>query len=427
MEAMRRAVPPFVVWASVATAIPFILFGIWLYRIALFGSTLSALLTIVATLVLVLGTVFLLVQARQMTPLKNLFLNFPKLLTVGFAALFAWLILSWFNLLFVSDFSTRAQQPVILVTLIVLGLVFFTSTGLSGETHRWAIALSGFAGALIIAIGHVVTGGTQFLYPPLTQFLLVPLALLLFLGSRFWPVLLAVPIVLHAILLTGARMPSAVAILLIGLGSFMLPFWNKWIRSAILAVSTAVVAGHFLSRDLVNRRWFERGDGQIVLPSLQSSERPGLVLNSSGRIDVWQHLIEKVSPQTLTTGNGVGSSGKAASDLTGGAIDQPLNEYLRLFIDFGPAVLVLWLIAMTCLFFFGLTMAKYDRAETFLLLGLILALGIMSLTDIPMLLTGFMLPFVIVVGQSLRSLMDGETHRKMATQLARPQSLRDAE
>ena len=415
---MSRAVAQAVIWLSTASSIPFILFGIWLYKIHIFGFTLSALLTIVVTLVLGIGLTLLSIQVGTIDHLKQIVSQLPKLLTVGFAALLAWLALSWMNVFFASDMSARALQPVIMGTLTVFGLVFFFGLNTTSEVYRWVLALSGLVGAVIIIIGQAITGGIEFLSPPLTQFLLVPLALLLFFGARFLPVLLAVPIILHAILLTGARMPTAVAILLIGLGAFLLPSLKKWTRFAIVSVSAGVVAGHFLSRDFVKERWFGRGDGQIVLPapSVTSStsspaeqasmpaEQASIVINSSGRVRVWQHLLESITPQTLVTGNGSGFSGQASRDLTGGAISNALNEYLRVLVDFGPAVLALWLMALACFFFFGLTKTKHDRAEAFLLLGSILTLGIMSLTDIPMLLLGLMLPFVIVVGQSLGSL-----------------------
>ena len=416
---MSRAVAQAVVWLSIASSIPFIVLGIWLYRIHIFGFTLSALLTIVVTLVLGIGLTLLSIQAGAVALLKQIVPHLPKLLTVGFAALLAWLALSWMNVFFVSDMSARALQPVIMGTLTVFGLIFFFAVNITGQMHRWVLALSGLVGALIIIIGQAITGGIDFLYPPLSQFLLIPLALLLFFGARYLPALLAVPIILHAILLTGARMPTAVAILLIGLGAFLLPSLKKWTRFAIVSVSAGVVAGHFLSRDFVKERWFGRGDGQIVLPapSVTSStsspaeqasmpaEQASIVINSSGRVRVWQHLLESITPQTFVTGNGSGFSGQTARDLTGGSITNALNEYLRLLVDFGPTVLAFWVIALGCFFVFGLINARYDRAEAFLLLGVLVALGTMSLTDIPMLLLGFMLPFVVVVGQSLRSLV----------------------
>ena len=408
---MNRAVAQFVMWASIASSIPFILLGIWLYRFQIFGFTFSALLTMLMTLILGVGLAFLSIQAGSLAHLKRIVSHLPKLLTVGFAALLAWLALSWMNVFFVSDLSARALQPVIMGTLTFFGLVFFFVVNITGEMHRWVLALSGLVGALIIIIGQAITGGIEFLYPPLTQFLLVPLALLLFFGARYLPSLLAAPIILHAILLTGARMPTAVAILLIGLGAFLLPSLKKWTRFALISVSTGVVFGHFLSRGFVRERWFGRGDGQIVLPipsvtspTSSTGEEASIVINSSGRVRVWQHLLESITPQTLVTGNGSGLSGQAAQDFTGGVISNSLNEYLRLLVDFGPTVFAFWLIALGCFFVFGLTKAKYDRSQAFLLLGLILTLGIMSFTDIPMLLLGLMLPFVIVAGQSLRCL-----------------------
>ena len=408
---MSRAVAQAVIWLSTASSIPFILFGIWLYKIHIFGFTLSALLTIVVTLVLGIGLTLLSIQVGTIDHLKQIVSQLPKLLTVGFAALLAWLALSWMNVFFASDMSARALQPVIMGTLTVFGLVFFFGLNTTSEVYRWVLALSGLVGAVIIIIGQAITGGIEFLSPPLTQFLLVPLALLLFFGARFLPVLLAVPIILHAILLTGARMPTAVAILLVGLGAFLLPSVKKWARFALVSVSAGVVASHVFLRDFVRERWFGRGDGQIVLPApavtsptSSPGEEASIVVNSSGRVRVWQHLLESITPQTFVTGNGSGFSGQAARDLTGGPISNALNEYLRLLVDFGPTVLAFWLIALGSFFVFGLTKAKHDRAEAFLLLGSILTLGIMSLTDIPMLLLGLMLPFVIVVGQSLGSL-----------------------
>jgi O-antigen ligase len=163
----------------------------------------------------------------------------------------------------------------------------------------------------------------------------------------------------------------------------------------------AVGARVILDRsDFLRSRFFE-GDTSIRLG--------GLALNAEGRSEIWG-LVYSDARQSLLLGHGAGTADSLVREHSL-LLDQPHNDYLRILHDFGLVGLLLWVLAILCLFYATWMRAwrhdvqrGYFHWAAFLAL---LALSACMVTDNPIAYIWIMVPVGALVGLSLATPLPG--------------------
>ena len=150
-----------------------------------------------------------------------------------------------------------------------------------------------------------------------------------------------------AIVLSLSRTPIAImlgltAILIVAGRDRSSKERNPWFVRTLLA-GTAAIAGVvylFTSFTSISNR-FSQGDGYTLY---------GIEINASGRDRIWSHTIE-LWQRDVWFGNGPGASQRYLTDVYGGRIAHPHNEFLRLLADTGVIGMALWVLGIAALLY----------------------------------------------------------------------------
>lgn len=391
------------VFLTTASALPFLVVPGWIPSLDVSGRSPQAWLTIVIPIILFVGIIATFFTAQQFARLPS----FGQPLIFGsiiLTILLVWLALQWVNLLVLSDLGTGAFQSVLIATVTVLGIVFFARARIHASTFHRAFALAGVTGGLLV-IADSFIDSIALTSPNTMQYLLVPLVSVLALSSQRPWLLIGAAVILQAIIIPSPRMAIATAVLLILLGAILVPRLKVWVRVALVTGTGLIIYANFSLNSLVSRRFAERGDGALVLPDLGQPADSGsaaLAVNTNGRINVWTALSEQASGSYLLFGRGAGFSRNFVSEYAGW--QQPHNEYLRILVDFGLPGLLLLLAAGVALTILAIVRWRIQPSIAFGLLGVVTAVGAMSLTDLALVSFAVVLPFAIVVGSSVQVL-----------------------
>lgn len=318
-----------------------------------------------------------------------------------------WAAIQWVNFFAISERSVGGLQSVLVATVFSLGVLFFYFNPVPYRQAELFLAGLGTIGALI----SVLEGWAE-LQPVNREipsaYLLVPLVYALQVTRRYPLSYVAPLIILQAIIMGGSRMNLIVALFLMLSYALFALGREALYRIGLLAGAGIVTVLNFLFVDSLRARWGETGDGGIVLPSAfpgSSGEinlpESGavLVLNSNGRARVWSELVAQVDPLNALFGNGAGFSRSLVERAFGW--DQPHNEYLRLLLDFGLLGLSLWLGILFLLFLAATRRWSSHPIEGWVLAAIVFCVAMLSLTDIPMVSLGVMLPAAFAVAVQL--------------------------
>lgn len=140
------------------------------------------------------------------------------------------------------------------------------------------------------------------------------------------------------------------AILTIIAGFFVIPLFSRkpsLLIRATLAFSIIPVFLLSLSLNDYWVRWFyynpsgHRDNVQLVTDNAIIGP---IELNAFGRKIIWTHILEETSNrrcQDQLFGSGVGTSSKLTLQVS--QLDKPLNEFLRIYVDFGFLGLLFWI------------------------------------------------------------------------------------
>lgn len=168
--------------------------------------------------------------------------------------------------------------------------------------------------------------------------------------SRALPI--AAGVAALAVVLPGARM-ATLALGFVSLAGFLLNRgWNRILWALALLVQAALLV-YILTASSVTQRWYISDPEGIAVG--------GINVNTNGRSTVVAQAVDELSPdesssqdflRELLVGGGPGSASNLAQSVVGSSV--PMNEYLRIFVDFG-ALGVLGLVALAATAFIRIT------------------------------------------------------------------------
>lgn len=175
-------------------------------------------------------------------------------------------------------------------------------------------------------------------------------------------------VALFCIILSGTRMPSALAILFAG---FVIMFTSGRDLSMRAKIGLSIIGAGLLAAVLV-----------VYWPNLEArmgGSATGEAVNSSGRETVWPIFEEAISKNPLF-GRGVGTGAiLLLEEQEKVRITAAHNEYLRLLVDVGVVGTIIYFLSI------GLVMwkegAAFGQSEWVMVIGLGLCIAVYSYTD----------------------------------------------
>lgn len=342
---------------------------------------------------LLLSSAILLIRALNSSISVNGFLSL-----LGWETLILLVFVFWSALRTVIslDISREALQPTVLLVAFLTTLVFFRLLGRGKDLFLNLIYGSGVVGSTASAFAEIL-GNQIFLSGHSSMALLVPFAIGLAKLSRGLVHLVPTMLIFQALILGNSRMVIAVAILIVALASTVLTTYRIQFRVALLASWTSILATNFVLSSRLQERFVSPGDRAVSIPSVTGLEDgTELVLNTNGRVNVWTELFNQLEAENLLFGRGPGFSAQFVFLYAGW--DHPHNEYLRILVDLGLVGLLLFL--AFCLV--ALLSTKLHKPqisyEQFIRLAVIAILLLLSITDLPLVAFGVMIPSAITLG-----------------------------
>jgi O-antigen ligase len=280
----------------------------------------------------------------------------------------------------ISDSTVEVQDRLAQICMLELGLVV-----------AWLVAdrvLGGLAG-LRLAVRPVAIS-------------LTVLFLVATINTRSWRRTMLVGLaVLLVAGLTGSRTSAAILLILL-LCSPSLGLSSKWRATMVVLVILLLVG--VTQTEAFKARFFFNSDATLVDVLTFSPN-----LNTAGRREFWPELIETCSNAPVT-GLGVGASFTLMEQITNGALNQPHNDYLRIYCETGwPGSIAFWGFFLAA----GMRSVKLavrgTKRQLHVAAGLlVVAFILFALTDNPAVYTAhFMTPLAVILGLS-----DGTYHRE---------------
>jgi O-antigen ligase len=227
-------------------------------------------------------------------------------------------------------------------------------------------------------------------------------------NARSWrrTILVGITVILIAVL-TGSRMSAAVLTVML-LCTPSLAVSLKW-RVVVAVLAVLLLLGLSQTEEF-KARFFFATDATLTDVLTLSPK-----LDTSGRREAWPQLIKTCSHAPIT-GLGIGATYRLSQEISGGALTQPHNDYLRTYCETGwPGFIAFW----------GFFLAAGVRSVRLAVRGadrqlhaaaglLVLSFILFALSDNPMVYTAhFMTPLAIILGLS-----DGTYHRKRVHHLS---------
>ena len=186
-------------------------------------------------------------------------------------------------------------------------------------------------------------------------------------------------LLLLSILIANARTPAVVALFLIFFLAIHLPVSKKLkvLSAAGLGLSALGLVWAFLSQKFLLQVDF-----------------------SSGRAEGWIYLFSNLPEDVNLWGQGGGLSSFLINQVLG--YHHPHNEYLRIFFDFGLTGFFLFLAGAIVLWSATMQIHRqYTTDASFAPVLLLPAVGLIAITDNPLIFIYVMLPTAIVIAASL--------------------------
>jgi O-antigen ligase len=319
--------------------------------------------------------------------------------------LFACASLSWVNYFG----ETASTGPQLLAQLTVPALAYVLAWRVRAVPSLWSrlqrasLFAMAFAGALAILTLDDLRGpfGMSLAPRPMSMSLVA-----LFVVATAWSIswrytCLIAACAIAIATLTQSRMATGVLLLVLLTSPSLNLRWRP--RLALGAMLLAVVL--VLSTTAVFKQRFFFHEDATLVDAITLSEN----LNTAGRRELWPKLAAECSPVSLT-GFGIGASYGLTPQVSHQSINQPHNEYLRIYCDVGwPGSILLWsFFAWAGLRSWrGSLRARRSAQVHGVAAQLIAALLIFAITDNPLAYTAqFMVPLAVVLGLSDRALLE---------------------
>ena len=368
--------------------------------------------------------VFTIGVGRAMWFLRDEYWGYPRLSLRGFSIGW-WLItvaaLAGASLILyqwarsVSVERVEHLQPVFALTLFVLGTVLFSQWTFGGEVRLRVLSFAGVTAGLLFFV-------SSFLAPELfgtrhtSMYLISALIATLGVLKNIWLRFALSALILMGILSTASRTVIATAALVLLL-AFL---FDRGVRARYRLLEFAgfclVYGAYFFSDDVLQFRFFgQRGDEGAVIsaPALSTIvpdsivEDGNILINTSGRADVWSSLASELRNFDLFWGAGGGASRSFLEETTA-TFTHAMNEPLALLFDYGILGLALWLIGLVAVGLASLVHIRSKAASPFVAVASIASLFTMGLTDIAWVTLGVLLPMAILLGSSIGEIVKTE-------------------
>jgi O-antigen ligase len=306
------------------------------------------------------------------------------------------LALAWLGLVWL-DGALRVESIQSSVQLSVPLLAFVVARNQSERLENAHVPLAPLAAAasciLSVMLVAVVTGSSILNRRPAAATMVFLAACFLGLAStgerKGW---LGAVAAFGYCFLTGSRTATFSILMLAAL----VPLRRRtWLVRGMVLVGIAALAVLTFQARTFQERFFKLGGGGL-------EEVLAGRIDSSGRFGLWPPLYEDATENPIV-GHGSGSSQAASRALTGGVLEHPHNDYLKVFYEFGLVGSVLfWLYYVAA----WLTAASHTyakggpRGEASAQLYLVLTgFFLISFTDNTVLYTAsFMLPVFCIIG-----------------------------
>jgi O-antigen ligase len=204
-------------------------------------------------------------------------------------------------------------------------------------------------------------------------------------------------------LATGSRMAAAVTLMLMLFSPAMLMTGSAK-RFAVASVAVVAILAGSQTAAFQERFFFSSGASLKDVVTLSGN------LNTAGRRELWPGLIKTCSASPIR-GLGAGSGSDVAAKLSGGILDHPHNDYLRVYCDGGWFGEVLFVGFLIWAFVRSLRGAlpegdERDRALHMAAAQLVVAYAVLAITDNPMVYGGQLgIPLFIILALSDRLLV----------------------
>jgi O-antigen ligase len=268
---------------------------------------------------------------------------------------------------------------------------------------RWGLGIA----AILYAGGFVFPG--TFGFGPISRpasLSLVALFVVATLDSNSWRLTLFIgAVALTLTIAAGGRAATALLVIMLLTSPSLGVRWRGRIIIACACLLLVLVGSN--TPAFKQRFFFNEGYDSSLLDVLTVSGN----VNTAGRRELWPELVRECSPADVT-GLGIGASSALSLQLSDGSLDQPHNDYLRIYCDVGMfGSVAFWT------FFVWAGVRSWRGALTgpdhplHAAAGqLVLALLLSAITDNPILYTAlFTVPIGVVLGLSDRALTQGRT------------------
>jgi hypothetical protein len=320
----------------------------------------------------------------------------PYLLFLGYAtATLVWTLN--FN-----EGVTTLLQFVVPALVYLLAWRVRLDTALQAMLRRACLRALGIAALLVIAVRGGLSGPLDLQLSP--RPMAISLAVL-FVGatlySRSWRFTVLIGGVAVAIAIaTGSRMASLVLMVMLLTSPSLRLRWQG--RLAIAAACVLLVI--LISRTEAFKERFFFNEGATLTDVLTLRD----TVNTAGRRELWPLMLRECR-RTSMAGLGIGASTALSTELSGGVLGHPHNEYIHCYCDVGwIGSILIWLFFFAALLrswagdFSGRNNALHGAAGQ-----VVLALLIFSITDNPLSYTAhFMAPLAAILGLSDRALVE---------------------
>ena len=305
----------------------------------------------------------------------------------------------------------------VLGSLLVLPLVYVVAQATNPSSVVARIKSMSLLWIAVLSVGFLLLGGSPSIGTPLVPALsvtnaiefsnrlfgisLVGLFIIATIGkpSRRRMILIGV-VTLGMSIASGSRMSSVIIAALIITAPSLRMAWKGRVSLAVVGV---VLLSSALAVPEVRQRWFVGDEGSIVDIVTFSSN-----IDTSGRSELWSSLVPTCNERWLF-GRGIGASNQLSVEYSNGRIDQPHNEYLRVYCDTGlVGSLLFWSVPIAVgVRAIGSLRRKPETAISVAALQFLAALLLLSLIDnVLMAAVQFTAPAFIVFAWSDRAHSD---------------------
>lgn len=319
----------------------------------------------------------------------------------GFVALFILyqaIALGW------SPSPTRGLPGLVITAIFCLVLLLFPASNNFSRSLAISLMWASGAGALLFHLDLLVGLGL-FAGRHESMYLVAGLAGVLSADARFEIRAAIALTVLSALFASQSRTAIVTALVLLLLFALWFTSISSIKRFLLLSSGLVIGALYWASSPGFRGRFLDEGDNanyhvENAVPLLAPALEQIGSINTNGRLNVWSALLTELQDWEWVFGRGAGSSAVFVKHKF--EWNHPHNEYLRILFDSGALGLGLFMGAIATLLLFAWRRKLEMPPEvSFAILAPIIALGMLSLTDLALSSLGFVLPATLLIANAL--------------------------